>query len=156
MTSPPGVVIAGMHLVTPDDTAAITVSDDHMALVRLILDLPAEQVATFRSLLGLGPDRVRALLDLADSQLALEGVLAEQPDPPVRLHVLRDGKLPYPIACRTRRDAMIEGREPATCLWVRDAAGVKCTTCGHWQGAEMARGEAILRALDSAQGRNRP
>jgi hypothetical protein len=68
-----------LRVINPDDTESIVVPDSKIAMVRTVLDWnpTPEEFDAFKRLFALGPERIRALCDLADSQLQLEGLLAD-------------------------------------------------------------------------------
>jgi hypothetical protein len=141
-----------LTVTTPGDTQKIVVPLHKLALVRAVLDLnfEAEDVEALKRLVGFGPERIRALYDLAGSQLVLEDVL-EQPPNRRQLPVVADGRLVYPIACISRMEARRRGEAEPECTWGRDGCGVTCDLCAKWEGEETARGGFIAGCIDAGR-----
>lgn len=132
-------------ITTPDGTHQVSVSREKLSLVRAVLDLDlsTDDLEALKRLLSFGPERIRALHDLAQSQLALEHVL-EEPAQPRQLPMVQGGRLVYPIACPARVNARRRGEEEPICTWKHDTCGSTCETCGRWEGAEMGPRGAFI------------
>jgi hypothetical protein len=136
-------------LTVVDGTESVVVTHEQMATCRLVLDMDPAAHEAFLRLLHMGPDRWRALTDLADSQLQLEGVLASPPPEPRPRPKPVDGELVYPIACTGRVRAAQRGESLPACTWTRDVCGFACTVkgCGVWVEDDTARGAALAECF---------
>jgi hypothetical protein len=88
------------------------------------------ELATLRRLLALPPRQLKALIDVAEQQVALE----DAPEVPIREQVcVRDGAaVVHPIACAGRLAVFFGNDEHAVapeCRWVRSGGGYKCENC---------------------------
>ncbi len=135
-----GLGIVMMNLHSTDGTETISVHPHKLALVRTVLDMGADDLAALQHLVALGPDRVRALQELAESWIAAEQEMADHPR---RLPVVQNGRLVHPIACLTRVDARRRDEPEPSCTWAKDGCGYTCEVCKRWEGEEMPRGQFI-------------
>lgn len=115
------------------------------------VDLSAAEVATLRMLLAL-PDRtLRALLDLAEQQVALE----DGGMPPARVRpapvLADDGSFLWPIACEVRIAVGPEPFEPPRCRWKPCLGKFDCQICGRSVSSTDARFAALTMAYDKAR-----
>jgi hypothetical protein len=90
---------------------------------------PAE-LTTLRRLLALPPRQLKALIDVAEQQVALEDAPVVEPRDPV---CTREGDaVVRPIACDARLRVFFGSDEHAVlpqCRWVRAGGGYECSTC---------------------------
>lgn len=97
----------------------IEVPAGRLAQVERLLNLSEAQAESLTYLANFDPERLRALRDLADSQLALEHIMASDTAKP------QD-------ECRAAREARRCGEVIPVCKFEPDKAGFTCGTCATW------------------------
>lgn len=107
-------------------------------------DLSPEQAKRLRTLLDLPDAHLRALVDIAEQQVAYEAAEDAVP-PPARL--LAGETFVRPISCVGSVMAEVEGGDRPQCTWSRDSCGgFSCTVCDRWVAPGMARHEMLAEA----------
>lgn len=113
--------------------------------------LPPEQEATLLRLAALPERTLRALLDLAEQQIALEDAGALPRKVPA-VGVFEGGELRYPTACQTRIQLTLAGKQSAdlpTCSWSRRGSLFMCSLCCDSIGPDEARYDALSALFPS-------